>query len=243
MGSVVARRIALLACVAVLSLARPGRELVDVANRASDLEALLLAGRYDQAEEAARVRLQTVVRTNGADSLAAADASELLVRAAMRNGKSGSSEILGIAERTLAIKERRLERAHPGLVAILGHLSEGLSEVPHSVRAIAMARRAVGIAEQPEGPSPSGLANALDNLGLVLAKAGNHDEAIAVLERSLRIRASVGSTLHPPETRTLELLASTLQTTGDYAAARPFAARALAAYPRRTELMGRRWPP
>jgi CHAT domain-containing protein/tetratricopeptide (TPR) repeat protein len=230
MRSVVARRIALLACVAALSLARPGTEVVDFAHRATALEDLLLAGRYDEAEEAARARFQTIVRTNGADSLAAADASELLVRVAIRNGKSGSSEILGIAERTLVIKERHLGGAHPDLVAILGHLGESLSEVPDAMRAIAMARRAVKIAEQSKRLSPSDLVHALDTLGLVLSKGGGHDEAIAVLERSLQIRAGVGSSFHRSETRTLELLATTLQTKGEYAAARPFAERALAAH-------------
>ena len=187
----------------------------------------MLTGRYDEAEKAARARLQTVIRSSGVQSLAAAAASDLMLEAAIRNGKAGSPEILDLAERTLRGKERLLGAGHRDTVVSLTHLAEALAEVPDHPRAVARAREAVRIAKSSKGFPRQGLADALDTLGLVLGRSGAYEEAVAVLKQSLQVRESVGPGPDTLLTRTLELLVSTLQTTGNYAAARPFAVRAL----------------
>ena len=74
----------------------------------SDVQALLEKGLYEKAEDLARARVDAVATSSGEDSVEAATASDILLRALLLNGKGGPPSTLARAVQTVQVKERRL---------------------------------------------------------------------------------------------------------------------------------------
>ncbi len=92
----------------------------------SDVQALLDKGLYQKAEDLARAGVDTVATSSGEDSVEAAAASDILLRALLLNGKGGPPSTLARAVQTVQVKERRLGGTHIDLVPSLQNLGEAL---------------------------------------------------------------------------------------------------------------------
>ncbi len=196
---------------------------------AAQTQTLLDKGLYEEAEVLARARIEALRDVHGKDSLEVSDASDLLVRALLLNGKGAAASTLALAEQTLRTKEALLGLRHSDLVPSLLNLGEAL--LLHTAdygRATAVIQRAVTLRERNAGPNTVELAQALDLLGTVLTAAGRHDDALQALERSLRVKESIPEGTGVGLARTLEAIGWALQRKGNYERARAPIQRAVA---------------
>lgn len=194
----------------------------------SDVPGLLAAGLYERAEAAARSELDTLRAAHGDDSLEVAQASDLLVRARIVNGRAAQDETLELARRTLRIKEAHLGADHPDLVTSLLNLGDVLAAEARFEEAIAITSRAVVLRERTGGSDSLGVAESLDHLGSTLSQARRDDDALKALERSLRIKEAALEGKDVSIARTLEAVALVLQNKGAYERAGPAIRRAAA---------------
>ena len=75
----------------------------------------LRQGRYDAAEAGARALLKEAGRRDGLDSVATAEALDLLVESLQRSGRFMGPEPRALAERAVEIRERSLPPYDPSL--------------------------------------------------------------------------------------------------------------------------------
>lgn len=209
--------------VAIRSIAIIGAMLVGVSGvqcrppeAAPDPQALLAEGLYEQAEQAARARVEHLRSVQGDDSLQVAIASDGLGRALLLNGKGAAAETLSITERTLQAKEARLDPMEPKLAPSLLNVGMTLLARDEWDRAIAAIERAVALRERDAGPASVDVAEALDHLATAQAAAGRYDEALGTLERSLPIKEASLDGWDAGIARTLETRAFAWQMKGDY---------------------------
>ena len=212
------------AIVAVVSLSRLSRE---TATSSSHVSALLEAGRYEQAEVAARSTVASLVQLHGETSPVVAGAATELVRALRLNGKANLSETLELAERTVQATRKHFGDRHRATVASLLNLGHVLADRGEFDPAIATLQRALRACEQA-GASELDCAGVLDAMGTVLTIARSFEAAVDVLERSLRIKERALSPDHIALRGTLETTVAALQGKGDYLKARERLDRAVA---------------
>ncbi len=106
---------------------------------------------------------------------------------------------------------------HPDLSPSLLNLGDALLEPPEYGRALAAIQRAVALRERSGGPDSVDYARALDHLGTAMIGAGRYDDALRVLERSLRVKEStLEGITDVGVARTLEAIGLALQRKGDY---------------------------
>jgi CHAT domain-containing protein/tetratricopeptide (TPR) repeat protein len=187
--------------------------------RDADVTSLLVAGSYEQAEAVARAHVDALRIKYGNHSLEVADASDLLVRVLVLNGKGAAPSTREVADRTLRTREGHIGRTHADLASTLMNVGDVLVETGEHARAVRVLERAVSLRES-SGAATVDLAEALDHLGSALLGIGRRDTAMRVLERSLRIKESALDGGDVRIARTLERIGLALQGNGDYDRAR-----------------------
>ena len=190
-----------------------------------EVEVLLAAGSYAQAEAAARVGLTSAIAVSGAESVEASSAADGLVAALVMNGRAADADTLTLAERTLTDKETALGPQDPALVESLLNLGDVLTARGEPDRAFVPLQRAVTLSERDGAAGHLQAAGALDRLGRALIEGRRLDQALAVLQRSLALAETRRAT-DALVARILEDIALTLQHQGIYATAGERLARA-----------------
>src|SRR6202008_3784006 len=99
------------------------------------------------AEPAAIAAAAAVRLCDGDDSVEAAGASDLVVRAKILNGRAAAEERAALATATLRVKEARLGPDAPAVVPSLLNLSDTLIAQGEFAAATAAAERAVAVSE------------------------------------------------------------------------------------------------
>ena len=153
---------------------------------------------YERAEARARAHVYRLRTWHGDDSLQVANASDVLVKALVLNGRGTANETLALASDSLRTKEALLGLTHPDLTPSLLNLGDVLTERAEFDQAIAVTERAVALREASTGPDSLGTAEALDHLGAVLSTARRHDDALKALERSLALKEKLLQNLTSP---------------------------------------------
>lgn len=171
---------------------------------------------YDREEAEARRRLALAQATFGEGSPEAADASERLVRALVRNGRGWSAETLALARRTVETREALHGPDDAAVAPALVELGDTLAAAGDYDSAVAALERAVALREGTSDSGSGSLANVLDHLGTALATAGRHQEALPVLDRSRRIKESAVGIPPSDLVPTLEAIALAAQRAGLY---------------------------
>ncbi len=193
---------------------------------AGEAQARLAVGDYDGAETLARRGAEQDRLRFGAGSVEEADALDLLVRTLILNGRVSQTDTREVAEHALRVRLVRNGGGDAGAAAALAHLSDVAAAAADFSAAIAFADRGVVAAGNAERPEGLGVAHALDRMGAALGLAERFDRALGVLERSLRLKESVGAA--PNDVAgTLEELAFVLHSKGEYARAGDVLRRAL----------------
>ena len=196
-------------------------------NGLPDANLLLAEGLYDQAETAARGRVNNLRRLLGEGSLQVASASDLLVKALILNGRATSDESLAVADGSLRVKEAQLGGDHPDVAESLFNLGDVLAARAQFERAILVTERGVALRQKHVLPESLGMAEALDHLGFVLLSARRHDGALKALEASLRVKEKLLKPTEVAIARTLEDIGLVLQRMGEYEKSGPPVRRAV----------------
>jgi CHAT domain-containing protein len=158
-------------------------------------------GHYLESIALARRLLSESERASG-DSLATAQALDLLVDGLDRAGLSGGDEATTLARRALRIKEELLGPAHPEVAVSLDRLGSVLTTVrPEEARALLL--RSLSIREKVFGEDHPEVATSCHLLGKLHALLFEDREAGAFLDRALRIREQRLGPEHPDTLRTL----------------------------------------
>ena len=180
------------------------------------VQLLIAAGRFDDAEAAAREAVEGLRAARAEDAREVANASDALVRALIFNGRGASEEAITLAERTLRAKEADFGSERRELLPSILNLSEVLTASASFDEAVAAARRALALSEQLTAPDSIEAASALDCLGRGLAGAMRYDDALSALERSLHVKEASLPASDVAIARTLEDLGLVLQRSGNY---------------------------
>ena len=192
-----------------------------------DAGALLDSGLYEEAESVARRVAEAAATTFGPVAPESLEASEVLVRASIANGRGADADILGIAQQTLQHRRTAYPPGHPALAVSLLNLGDLLAESGDYARATICFEEAIGALREGSVSVSRDLTLALDKLGTAYASAGRLEDGARTLQRSLELKqraVSEGSIELAP---TLEALAVTRQAQGDYQSAGNIIRRAL----------------
>jgi CHAT domain-containing protein/tetratricopeptide (TPR) repeat protein len=185
------------------------------------------AGTYSRAEALAIQQIAAMDTGGRSDSLPLWRAQDLLVEALVKNGKAARATTLNLARRVVRLKERRLGRAH--LDTSRSRFNLGLVRAARGEfeDAISLFARVLAIRRASQGTASPLVADALDQLALVLIQLERFPDAKRRLDESLRIRNALASDDEIGLSRTLELLGMYYRYAGPYAEALPALDRAL----------------
>ena len=153
----------------------------------AQVRSLIEAGRYGDAEAAARLLVSAATTEAGAESLETAQAIDLLVAALLRNGKGAQPDTRALAESACRIKDGQLRPDDVELSRSLRNLASTLIEVGDAQQSIPLFERARTIEERARGPDAPETAEALDDLGHAQVQSGRYDDAQRSLDRALSI--------------------------------------------------------
>ncbi|HVN75771.1 MAG TPA: CHAT domain-containing tetratricopeptide repeat protein [Thermoanaerobaculaceae bacterium] len=188
----------------------------------------LAQGAYGDAERAGRAALAALERAGNGESLAAADALDLVVAAMVKAGRERGGDARQLAERALSVRARLQGRGSPeatssvmGLADVLRRNGEFRSARPLYEEALATRERAFG----PESVEAAESANGLGNL---LYDTGDYAGARALFERVLAIRVRALGPERPEVADALFNLAAAARNTGNWAGSRDLLERSLA---------------
>ena len=188
---------------------------------------LLQAGRYAEAERAAREQLVQLGGSDRADTVEAARVINLLVEAMWRGGKAKNPEARALAERSLSIMERshgRQSAEAAESLNVLGKLSLVTGDYPGGR---ALLEEALAIREKVLAPDDIAVSRTLGNLASALALMGDYDAAVPLAERSLAIAEQKLDPSDPDLADAAGNLASLEHDMGNFEKARPLYERAL----------------
>jgi CHAT domain-containing protein/tetratricopeptide (TPR) repeat protein len=219
-----------LALVSVLALAGSAQPLAgdQPAGDLDQIRGLLNAGRYADAEAAARAALVRV-RVNGeASPLDVARVLGLLVECLWRTGKANEPGSLEMAWEAVAIRETALGPDHPDVAASLIDLGRLLHEAGDYAAAKPVLERAVSIWERALGPDHPNVARSLNTLANLLRQIGDFAGARLLYERTVGIWERTVGPEDPSVATALNNLAIVIDDFGDYVDAKPLYDRALA---------------
>jgi CHAT domain-containing protein/Tfp pilus assembly protein PilF len=197
-----------------------------------ELDSLLGAGRYVEAEASARVLLARLERTDKGDSMAVADALEVLVKAMRRSGKAGHPEVRLAAERVVRIREEVAGAAHSSYATAVHEL--GLLHYANRDldSAVPLVERALKIREASLNPNHLDVASSLFVLGALREETGDLEPALSLVQRALTIREAALGPEHEDVAECLNALAALRYANGEYTLARPLYVRALRVWER-----------
>jgi CHAT domain-containing protein/Tfp pilus assembly protein PilF len=178
----------LLLLIAVLLAASSGPLTTMAAAGQQDLVALIDAGKYADAERAARVQLKDLEGRGTADTVIA-DVVDALVESLMRQGK-GTPEAKTLAERAVAI--RTATSPDSAALARSLNLLANIVELQGDIKSARdQYERAAEIAMRALGPSDSMTANLRKDLAIAYRGLGDYGKAKAILLAALADREKV----------------------------------------------------
>jgi CHAT domain-containing protein/tetratricopeptide (TPR) repeat protein len=178
---------------------------------------LLDAGRFDQADQQARRLLAATIAQHGSKSMQAAEVMDPIVEALCGRGKAKEAETRKWAKDVVRIKSSLVDSSDVRLAASLRNLGIVEELSGHFGTALRLYRRVLGIYERANDPRVAEIHN---DLGIVLGRTGEYQEAIVRFEKALAILQSMP---HPDELKiafALNGLGIALFDFGDYAGAR-----------------------
>ena len=213
--------------IGVLAGTPAPRQEHDSAAARTQVTSLISAGEYEKAEASARMLVSRMERETGAGSLSTVLATDLLVEALIRNGKSAQPATRELATSALRDKERILAPGDIQLAASVSNLAAALMAAGESRQSLPLFERALSLIERVRGPSDIATAAALDDLGRAQLQDDRYDDAKRSLDRALRIKETLGTPNDRKVATTVEQLALLLQKKGDYRGARALIERAL----------------
>jgi len=188
----------------------------------------VLDGKYAEADALAHQMLAEADASQGAESLATAEALELIAECAYVLGKTNPSEGIEAGRRSVAIREKLLGPDSLLLARSLHWLSALLQQTGEIEAARLLVEREVFIREKA-GPKEN-LAGTLSNLAGIYIDLGDASSAIPIFDRALKILADAV----PGETRTKANLwgnqALAYRMKGDLQAAKMASERSLEMY-------------
>jgi CHAT domain-containing protein/tetratricopeptide (TPR) repeat protein len=203
----------------VQSPARPQSALQEV-------RAHLEAGRYEEAENAARAEISRLEDT----AAEAADSNELLdllVESLIRNGRGAEAQTLALAQDAVSRRENSSGQQGDSLAVSVRNLGDVLLDSGQYRQARAVFERAVSVRERP-GSGSVDAADDLDHLAGALIWLERYDEALATINRALAIKERELTERDVRLARTLEVRGLLWQRRGEYPPARKDLERALA---------------
>ena len=187
-----------------------------------------MAGQFERAEAEARAAVDVLQSSTRIDQLAIANALDDLVAALVLNGRAGDAETLSLARRNLEERARAVRDEDASLIPALVNLVDVLTGHGEFDQAIALAHRAVRIAERYDNRDGAELAVALDRLGRACSSARRLDEALDALSRSLELKERRLPAADIEIARTLEDITLVLHRRGEYGRAAETLRRAIA---------------
>ena len=137
---------------------------------------------------------------------------------------------VALHERALAIHEQTLGKNHPDVAAGLHNLAQVQYARHEYAAAIDLNHRALAIWERALGPDHPDVASSLGNIGNLYLALRRAPEALAPLERAVKLFAVHPGTQSGEEAASFDLARALVLTGGDRARAAALAAAALAAY-------------
>jgi CHAT domain-containing protein len=185
-------------------------------------------GTYDEAERQAANSYAQVKKTHGPDSIELARASDLLVEALIRNGKSATSDARQLADAAVQSKERRLGADSPEVAVSIHNLGTLGAARGEFRAAVAFHTRALALRRRAFGPDSAESADSLDATVRALIELERFQEAQESLDRALRVRAQQSAESPLALARTLELAGRVGWRAGRYGDAAAALDRALA---------------
>lgn len=219
-------RIGLALCFAVVATAPGGLERDLPADLAS-LRGLVTRARYAEAQQRGEDAL-TLLETRGeGDTLAAAELMDVLVEARYGAGKSVEPATEALAERSLAIKERRLGAAAPAVAVSLDLLGRLASMRDKKSLAQSLHERGLEIRRHSLGPDDPAVADSLYYLAKIRAQGAEDVAAAALQWQALEIRRRALGPDDPRVADSLHHLANLRIAAGDYREARRLHEQAL----------------
>ncbi len=180
------------------------------------IQGLIDAGRFDEAEPAARALLAAREAADGADSIGCAEAIDLLVETLSRSGRWADTETHALAQRAVTIKEAALGPDAPEVATSLqnlGLIQRRGGEVAESRKTL---ERALAIREHAFGPDDLRVAEALTQLAAARTDTGDLVAGVALNERALAIREKLLGSDDPAIAESLSNLGSALRNAGDF---------------------------
>ncbi len=169
-------------------------------------EALLVAGKHDQAQAAASAAYDQMSAAYGPRGDQTLITLNLLARIAQGRGDfAGARKMF---EEHLAALTPVLGADDPRLAISLSNLASAVEQTGDRERAAELYRRALVIKERSLGPEAASTAYTLNNLGMVELARGDVTGATALLERALSIRERIHGPSHALVAMTLVNLAS-----------------------------------
>ena len=139
-------------------------------------------------EAAARAALSRAESDHGADSSDAARAIDLLVEILQRGGKWTDAEMLALARRAVAIREKQVPSSTLELATSLSNLGRALREGSEPATAKPYLEKTLSLRESVLPADHPDVAQALHDLAVLEKDLGHYASALALHERSLSIR-------------------------------------------------------
>ncbi|HET7499088.1 MAG TPA: CHAT domain-containing protein [Candidatus Eisenbacteria bacterium] len=181
-----------------------------------DVRGLIRAGRYEEAERAARALLAEAERVYGDESMPVAEILDQLAEAMRNAGHSGAPDALGICERAVRLKEKLAGKSSAPYAASLHnlgalHLTNGDLSLarPPLERALEIRRKALG-EDHPD------VARSMIFLAKLDADQARLGDAETLVEGAIAIQQKVLPEDDPERMRALNMLASLKYELGDY---------------------------
>ena len=181
-----------------------------------EIQSLIDAGEFPEAERAARELLAEVEVASGLDSLEAARVLDLLTDALRKGGKVTEPETRLLAERAVRIKENALGAEHVELAISVRALAHIVARTDGYAPSVPFYRRALQIREKALGPDHPEVARDMTNLALYLNTLGDYAAARPLFERALEILEAELGEDHPDAAVVRHGLGIHLRRTGDY---------------------------
>jgi len=216
------------------------------------IQSLFDEWRYAEAETRARALLAEVEASHGGDSLAAAQALDLVVQALwheaethqattriINDGLEGEVDFGGtwhevnweeaqrLAERAVTIKQTRLGAEHAAIAESLDNFGSLLRSQGHYAEAKQQHERALAMRRSVLGPDHPDVARSLTSLAVVLRRSGDYNDAKRLYVQALEIRERTLGPEHPDVARSLVSLAVAAGDIGDFEEQQRFLERAM----------------